>query len=102
MSTSSLQKPLRALGVTPWQLILGIALAGFYLGEMKPKLEEGAKEASKIADSVEKLNETVQSLTTKVEVHSVLLASVAEIKTEVKELRQEIVRLHSPKTAAAN
>lgn len=98
MSASTLQKPLRALGVTPWQAIVGIALAGFYLGDMEPKLAE----VGKIAASVEKLNDTVHTLTTKVEVHSVLLQAVAEVKTELKEVRQEIVRLHSPKTVSTN
>lgn len=95
MSTSSLKTPLRTLGVTPWQAIVGIALVGFYLGEMKPKLAD----IGRIAESVTKLTETVQTLTTKVEVHAVLLGAVAEIKTEVKELRKEISSLH-PKTAA--
>lgn len=96
MSASSLQKPLQALGVTPWQVIVGIALAGFYVGDIQPRMAE----MGKIAASVERLNDTVHTLTTKVEVHSVILASVSEVKSEVKELRQEIVRLHSPKTAS--
>ena len=98
MSTDSLQKPLRTLGVTPWQAIVAIALAGFYLGEMKPKLAAGEK----LTSSVDKLTETVATLTTKVEIHAVLLANVAEIKSELREMRQEIVELRRPKTASSS
>lgn len=59
MNTDSLQKPLRTLGVTPWQAIVGIALVGFYLGEMKPKLASGEK----LTSSVDKLTETVATQT---------------------------------------
>lgn len=97
MSADSLQKPLRTLGVTPWQAIVAIALAGFYLGEMKPKLAAGEK----LTTSVDKLTETVSTLTTKVEIHAVLLANVAEIKLELREMRQELIELRRPKTAAA-
>lgn len=96
MSTDALQKPLRTLGVTPWQAILAIAVAGFYLGEMKPKLAA----AEQLATSVDKLTATVQVLTTKVEVHAVLLDNMAEIKTELRELRQELTEIRRPKTAS--
>lgn len=96
--SDAFQKPLRTLGVTPWQAIVGIALAGFYLGEMKPKLAAGEK----LTASVDKLTETVSTLTTKVEIHAVLLANVAEIKSELREMRQEIVELRRPKTASAS
>lgn len=96
--SDAIQRSLRTLGVTPWQAIIGIAVAGFYLGEMKPKLAAGEK----LTASVDKLTETVATLTTKVEIHAVLLANVAEIKSELREMRQEIVELRRPKTASTH
>ena len=95
--SDALQKPLRTLGVTPWQAIVAIALAGFYLGEMKPKLAAGEK----LTSSVDKLTETVSTLTTKVEIHAVLLATVSEIRSEVRELRDQVAKLQ-PKTASTH
>lgn len=97
MSTDNIEKPLRALGVTPWQLIVAIALAGFYLGEMRPKLAA----ADKLAESVDVLSQTVQMLSTKVEVHAVILNNMAELKAELREMRQEIVDVRRPKSASA-
>jgi len=78
MSTSTLQKPLQTLGVTPWQLILGIACIGSWWATVQP-----------LPGKLEQLNTTVQALTTRVEVQSVLLNSVKELHEDVKENREE-------------
>lgn len=94
----AIQKQLRVLGVTPWQVIVTVALAGFYIGEMKPRLAA----AEQLSHSVSALNATVQALSTKVEVHTVLLASIAEIKVEVRELRSEIVNARAKAVSSAH
>lgn len=92
-----LQNTLQSLGLTPWQVIALIACGAFYVGEMRPKLAAGAEVAAELKD----LNKTVQTLTTKVEVHSVLLAAVSEIRAEVRELRDQVAKLQ-PKTASSH
>lgn len=91
---ATLEKHLKSLGVTPWQFLLTIAVAGFYLGEMKPRLEA----AEKLTEGVQALNQTVQALSTKVEVHAVILSSIEAVKNEVRDLRVEVAKLQ-PKTA---
>jgi len=78
MSTHSLQKPLQTLGVTPWQLILGVACIGSWWATVQP-----------LPGKLEQLNTTVQALSTRVEVQSVLLNSVKELHEDVKENREE-------------
>lgn len=78
MSTSSFQKPLQTLGVTPWQVILGIACIGSWWATVQP-----------LPGKLEQLNTTVQALSTRVEVQSVLLNSVKELHEDVKENREE-------------
>jgi hypothetical protein len=82
------ERALKAFGVTPWQLLLGIACIGSWWATVQP-----------LPGQLAELNRTVQLLSTRVEVHAVLLTNVAEIKAEVKELRHEISKLH-PKTAS--
>jgi len=91
MSTSTLQKPLQTLGVTPWQLILGIACIGSWWATVQP-----------LPGKLEQLNTTVQALATRVEVQAVLLNSVKELhedvkenRTEIKNLRDELTRLYT-------
>lgn len=95
--SKGLQRTLDSLGLTLWQVIALIACGAFYVGEMRPKLAAGGEVAAELKD----LNKTVQTLTTKVEVHSVLLAAVSEIRSEVRELRDQVSKLQ-PKTASAH
>lgn len=92
--SKSLQRALDTLGLSLWQVLVLIAAGAFYVGEMRPKLAAGGEVAAELKD----LNKTVQVLTTKVEVHSVLLAAVSEIRSEVREMRGQIAKLQ-PKTA---
>ncbi len=96
--SKGIQRALDTLGLTLWQVLALIACGAFYVGEMRPKLAACGEVAAELKD----LNKTVATLTTKVEVHSVLLANVAEIKSELCEMRQEIVDLRRPKTASAS
>jgi len=97
---SPIQASLKSLGVTPWQLILGVACIGSWWATVQP-----------LPGKLEQLNSTVQALATRVEVQSVLLNSVKELHGAVKEnreesrvelnkLREEITRLYSHLTAS--
>lgn len=79
MSAETLQKNLKSLGVTPWQLFLGIACIGSWWATAQP-----------LPGKLEQLNSTVQALATRVEVQSVLLNSVKELHSEVKTNREEV------------
>lgn len=93
--SKGIQRTLDSLGLTLSQVFALIAAGAFYVGEMRPKLAAGGEVAAELKD----LNKTVQTLTTKVEVHSVLLAAVSEIRSEVRELRDQVSKLQ-PKTAS--
>lgn len=93
----TIQRTLDSLGLTLWQVFGLIACGAFYIGEMRPKLAAVGEVAAELKD----LNKTVQTLTTKVEVHSDLLAEVSEIRSEVRELRDQVSKLQ-PKTASTH
>ena len=106
--SKGIQRALDALGLSPWQALAVIAVGAFYVGEMRPKLAAGGEMAAELkaaggemAAELKDLNKTVQTLTTKVEVHSVLLATVSEIRSEVRELRDQVAKLQ-PKTASTH
>lgn len=102
MSTT-VQNQLKSLGVTPWQFMLFLAAAGFWVGEIKPKLDAASTSTAQVSESMRDLVSTVHTLTTKVEVHAVLLTSVAEIRSELREVRKELSTLQlqpKPKTAS--
>lgn len=82
MSTDILQKPLKTLGVTPWQLILGVACIGSWWATVQP-----------LPGKLEQLNNTVQALSTRVEIQAVLLDSVKELKAEVRTIREELAHI---------
>ena len=82
MSTETVQKNLKSLGVTPWQLILGIACIGSWWATVQP-----------LPGKLEQLNSTVQALATRVEVQSVLLDSIKELRSEVKTIREELAQI---------
>lgn len=70
---------LKAFGLTPWQLILGIAIGYGWLTSLAPMPGE-----------FRALNETVSRLSTKVEIHSVLIAQITDLSNEVKGMRREL------------
>lgn len=82
MSAEIFQKNLKSLGVTPWQFILGIACIGSWWATVQP-----------LPGKLEQLNSAVQALATRVEVQSVLLDSVKELRSEVKTIREELAHI---------
>lgn len=83
-----MSKHLERFGVTPWQLILGIACIGSWWATVQP-----------LPGKLEQLNSTVQALTTRVEVQAVLLDSVKELRSEVKTIREELSLIKGRLTA---
>lgn len=77
--SAALQQSLKALGVTPWQFMLGVACIGSWWATVQP-----------LPGQLERLNIAVQELSTKVEIHAVLLANITEIKAEVRQMRGEL------------
>ena len=70
---------LKAFGLTPWQLILGLCLGYGWMTSLMPMPAE-----------MRQLNETVARLGTKVEIHSVLIAQITDLSNEVKGMRREL------------
>jgi len=70
---------LKAIGVTPWQLILAAVCIGSWWATVQP-----------LPAQLERLNRTVQDIATKVEIHSVLLNSVADMRSDVQLMRREL------------
>lgn len=70
---------LKRLGLTPASLLAAVAFAGAWWQTISPIPAEMAK-----------LNANVQSLGTKVEIHSVLIAQMMDIKQEVSGMRKEL------------
>jgi hypothetical protein len=71
-------KFLERFGLTPASLLAGVAIAGAWWQTISP-----------IPSEMMKLNQNVQLLATRVEVHAVLLAQTAEIKAELSNLRKD-------------
>ena len=70
---------LKQLGVTPWQFILGTACIGSWWATVQP-----------LPAQLTKLTETVQQLSTRVEIHTILLKEISEVKQDLKDIRSEI------------
>lgn len=70
---------LKRLGLTPASLLAGVAFAGAWYQTISP-----------IPEHVRNLTESVQALGTKVEIHSVLIAQMSEIKSDVSQMRREL------------
>lgn len=70
---------LKRLGLTPASLLAAVAFAGAWYQTISPLPIEMAK-----------LNANVQGLGTKVEIHSILIAQMTEIKTDVQGMRKEL------------
>ena len=78
MSDSTLSF-LKRLGLTPASLLAAVAFAGAWYQTISP-----------IPDEMKKLNDNVQQLGTKVEIHSVLISQMSDIKTDVASMRKEL------------
>ncbi len=80
--SQQISSTLRSLGVTPWQLTLGIACIGSWWATVQP-----------LPGQLSKLNETVQQLSTRVEIHTILLKEISEVKQDLKDLRSDVSAL---------
>ncbi|MDH4454348.1 MAG: hypothetical protein QE570_14325 [Verrucomicrobiota bacterium] len=70
---------LNLFGLTPAQVIIACAIAWGWVTTLSPMPVEMAK-----------LNDTVRLLSTKVEIHSVLISQITELNSEVKGMRREL------------
>ena len=80
--SQTLSFSLKALGVTPWQLVLGIACIGSWWATVQP-----------LPGQLTKLTETVQQLSMRVEFHTILLKEIPEVKQDIKDLRSDVSAL---------
>jgi hypothetical protein len=77
--SESILRSLKAFGLTPWQLVLGLCIAYGWITSLAPMPGE-----------FRALNETVARLSTKVEIHSVLITQISELNNEIKGMRREL------------
>jgi hypothetical protein len=82
---------LRSFGVTPWQLLLGIACIGSWWATVQP-----------LPGQLSKLTETVQQLSMRVEIHTVLLKEISEVKQDLKDLRADVSALRFKSAATSS
>lgn len=75
----TLLRNLRHFGLTPWQLIIGSAIAYGWATSLMPMPAE-----------MRALTTTVQMLGTKVEIHSVLIEQISKLGNEVSGMRREL------------
>lgn len=80
--SQQISSTLRSLGVTPWQLFLGTACIGSWWATVQP-----------LPAQLSKLTETVQQLSTRVEIHTILLKDISEVKQDLKDLRSDVSAL---------
>lgn len=69
----------KILGVTPWQVVTLAICVGSWWATVQP-----------LPAQLVQLNATVQSISTKVEIHSVLLQSVSDMRADVQQMRREL------------
>lgn len=82
---------LKNAGVTPWQFVLASACIGSWWATVQP-----------LPAQLERLNTTVQTIATKVEIHSVLLQSVADMRSDVQQMRKELSTIEGKLSNNAN
>lgn len=88
--SQQLSSTLRSLGVTPWQFILGTVCIGSWWATVQP-----------LPGQLHKLNETVQQLSTRVEIHTILLKEISEVKQDLKDLRSDVSALRFKSVSAS-
>jgi hypothetical protein len=71
---------LKQVGLTPASLLAGVALIGAWWQTLAP-----------IPGEMQKINHNIQILSTKVEIHSVLISQLTELKQEVAMLRRDVL-----------
>lgn len=88
--SQQISSTLRSLGVTPWQFILGTACIGSWWATVQP-----------LPAQLSKLTETVQQLSTRVEIHTILLKEISEVKQDLKDLRSDVSALRFKSVSAS-
>jgi hypothetical protein len=96
--SESILRNLKAFGLTPWQLVLGAAIAYGWVNSLMPM----PAAMQTMNTEVRSLNKTVQELGTKVEIHSVLIAQISDLKTEVSGMRRELSTIEGRLAHSAN
>lgn len=89
--SESILRGMKAYGFTPWQLVIGLALAWGWITTLMPMPAEMAK-----------LNETVSKLGNKVEIHAILIAQITELNGEVKLMRRELSTIEGKLAHSSN
>lgn len=82
---------LKNFGVTPWQFMLSAACIGSWWATVQP-----------LPGQLVLLNATVQTIATKVEIHSVLLQSVADMRSDVQQMRKELSTIEGRLSSNSN
>lgn len=89
--SQQISSTLRSLGVTPWQFLLGTARCiGSWWATVQP-----------LPSQLSKLTETVQQLSTRVEIHTILLKEISEMKHDLKDLRSDVSALRFKSVSAS-
>jgi hypothetical protein len=86
-----MERVTKLLGISLGQLLLGVAFIGSWWATVKP-----------LPEQLQKLNETVSSIVTKVEVHAVLLKQFEALTAELHAMRKEISTLQGVVSAQGN
>ena len=68
----------KSFGVTPWQIILTTACIGSWWATIQP-----------LPGQLAQLNQTVQQISTRVEVHSVMLNEMKELREDMNSFRKD-------------
>lgn len=84
-----IENTLKTLGVTPWQLILAIAVAGFWFGEAKPRLDS----VPQLTKAVAEIGTALSDIRVEVRVQGALLEAVQDIKGELTAVRKDLNNL---------
>lgn len=69
----------------------------FWIAQIKPSIQKAedahqglTKEVGRIADTLDTFRQEVAEIRTEVKIHGVLIASMTELKSDIKELRNDI------------
>lgn len=68
----------KSFGVTPWQIILTTACIGSWWATIQP-----------LPGQLAQLNQTVQQISTRVEVHSVMLNEMKQLREDMNSFRKD-------------
>lgn len=89
--SESILRNLQLFGLTPAQAVIACGIVWGWVTTLSPMPVEMAK-----------LNDTVRLLSTKVEIHSVLISQITELNNEVKGMRRELSTLEGKLTTTAS